>query len=330
MRIDVHSHYTPPRFFDKLGELGGFEQLEALRPYGAFASAYAAHLFPEGEQAFIAKWTADMDARGVDAMVMSVGLQPYFPEEKSAVIAARYSNEMLRDAVSMGAGRLMAFGCLPLPHADAAVQEIAFCLDESGFAGINLGCSADGRPLDDPAYDAVWAALNERAATVYLHPGTTPTMGVGSGDFQLGPSFASPTELALAMSRLVLSKLTVKYPDVRIIGACLGGSIPHFAERLFTHLKLVHSGLYEELDGVLPHLRRFWYDTGIEDSYAYDAVRRTLGVDRLVLGSDCPRMPVSEAVDRITSSDLLTADEKTQILDRNGAEALGLPHSAQN
>ncbi|MZG20006.1 amidohydrolase family protein [Streptomyces sp. SID5914] len=328
MRVDVHSHFMPPRYVDKLGELGGYEQLEALKPYGAFASAYAAHLFPEGESAFIENWIQNMDTRDVDAMVMSVNIQPYFAEEKSAVTAARFGNEMMRDAVGMGRGRLMAFGCLPLPHAEAAVKEIEFCLDECGFAGINLGCSADGRPLDDPAFDEVWAALNDRAATVYLHAGQTPQMGVGSGDYQLGPSFGGPTEIALAMSRLVLNKVTVKYPNMRIIGACLGGSIPHFTERLVAHLQLVYRGLYEELDGVLPHLRRFWYDTGIEDTYGYEAVRRTLGVDRLVLGSDSPRMPVSDAVDRITSTDLLTEDEKAQILDHNGAKSLGLPVSA--
>lgn len=324
MRIDLHTHFTPPRFFDMLGEHGGFEELEALKPYGGpMASKYMAFLFPDGEEGFIQKWIADMDSREIDQLIMSVNVQPYFTGRQQAVAAARASNEILRDGAALGNKRLGAFGAIPLPHADAAVTEIAYALDELGFAGINMGCSAAGRPLDDPEFEPVWAELNDRAATVYLHPGQTPLMGVGSADFSLGASFCSGAEVALAVSRLICTKLTLRYPNVRIVAACLGGSIPQFAQRWFDHMKLTNSALFEELDGVLPHLKKIWYDTGIEDDYAFDAVRRTVGADRLVLGSDSPRGPVSAAVDQVTASEFLTDAEKKLILDHNGAQALG-------
>ena len=72
--------------------------------------------------------------------------------------------------------RFAAFGCVPLPHVDAALGEVERCLDTLGMVGITTGCSIEGRPLDDPAFEPFWAALDRRGAALFLHP-----MGVGFG-----------------------------------------------------------------------------------------------------------------------------------------------------
>lgn len=326
MRVDVHNHFLPPRLFAKVGdELGGYDRLESLVPYGPIVGHVAELLYANGEQEFLDQRIADMDSCGVEVMVASVGaIQPYFAEPADAAAAARFTNTMLHDAVTMGRGRISAFGSLPLPHPDAAVAEVAFCLDECGFPGVNLGCSALGEALDAPHLDEVWAALDDRGATVYLHPGTAPLMGVGAGEFRLAASFGGPTELSFALARLVLCEVTTRHPNVRIIGGLMGGTISYLADRFIDHLRLTDRALHDRLDGVLPHLRRFWYDTSFEDPFAFDTFRRTIGVDRLVLGSDAPRQPTSTAVRLIDDSPLLSPDEKSRILDHNGAEATGL------
>lgn len=169
----------------------------------------------------------------------------------------------------------------------------------------------------------MWAALDERHATVFIHPGTTPRMGVGAAEFHLAPDFCSPAETALAICRLVAGQVTHRYPEVGIIAAAMGGSLPFFARRFDTGMRRSHPDLYEEIGGVLGQLRRCWYDTSmLEEPYALESVRQSLGVDRLVFGSDLPRGPLAEAVGFVTSSPLLTEAEKTRILDVNGAEAL--------
>lgn len=324
MRVDIHNHFLPPRYFEKLDELGGFDRLESLAPYGRLVGELATFQFKDGEAAFIEARIADMDRCNVDVMVACVGaIHPYFSDEASSVTAARFANTMLQEAVAMGNGRISAFGCLPLPHPHAAVSEVAFCIDECRFPGVNLGCSADGKALDAPEFEDMWAALDERRATVYLHPGTAPLMGAGGSEFGLAPSFGGPTELSFALTRLVLRGVTLRHPNVRIIGGVLGGTLPYLADRFIAHIRLTNPGLFKKLDGVMPHLRKFWYDTNFEDPNAFETFRRSIGVDRLVLGSDAPRMKVSKAVQVIEDSELLSTDEKAQILDRNGAIAIG-------
>lgn len=64
-----------------------------------------------------------------------------------------------------------------------------------------------------------------RAATV-AELRFTPLMGAGSAEYHLAPDFCSPTETALALCRLVVSKVTTRYPNVPIVAAAMGGALP--------------------------------------------------------------------------------------------------------
>ena len=325
MRVDLHTHYTPPSFFDLLAEHGAQDTLESFQGFEPMLRPGAERLFARGADAVIQDWIGQLDQSGFDLAVVSAGaLQPYFPDEATSATVARKMNVMLAEAVGKGHGRLDAFGSLPLPHLESSLAELQFCLDDCGFAGISLGTSAGGQPLDSPRLDDLWAALDERRATVFLHPGTTPLMGAGSAEFHLAPDFCSPAETAMALCRLVVGKVTTRYPRVRIVAVAMGGSLPHFAHRFDSGLRKSHPELYEELGGALPHFRRFWYDTSmIDEPRAFESLRQSLGVERLVFGSDLPRGPLAEVVDYVRSSRDLTEREKTLIFDVNGARALG-------
>lgn len=320
MRIDFHGHYLPPRFFERMEALQARERVESYAVFGPRLAAAADRQFATGATDFIEHWIRDMDAGGVDRTMLSVGaVQPYFESAPSAIAGTRLANELMRDAVAGGRGRFGGFGSLPLPHTAAALKELDFCFDECGFQGVNLGCSAAGLPLDAPQFDEIWAALNERAALVFLHPGATPEMAVGSADLLLAPAYCGPTEMAIAVCRLVAAKIPQRFPRVQVIAGITGGAIPYLARRWDRGLRMSNPALHEELGGVLPSLRRFWFDTSlIEDDYLFDTVRATIGVDRLVLGSDSPRGPVREAVDVVLRSDRLSEPERSQILDHNG------------
>jgi predicted TIM-barrel fold metal-dependent hydrolase len=323
MRVDVHAHYLTPEFFGLLEELDAPRQLESYTVFGPLLRPTAERLFAAGPAPVIEDWITQMDDSEIDLAIVSVGaLQPYFAEERTGAKVARATNLMQREAVNLGAGRIAAFAALPLPHLDAALAELEFAMDECGFAGVTLGTSVCGEPLDAPAFDQLWAALDERHAIVFIHPGTTPVMAVGSADFMLAPIFVSPTETAVALCRLVASRLTLRHPHVQIISVAFGGALPFFAHRFDTALSRVAPDVYAELGGVIPRLRDMWFDTSMADEpFALDTVRQTFGVDRLVFGSDLPRGPLAEMVQYVTGSPLLDDAEKAQVFEARGALA---------
>ena len=129
----------------------------------------------------------------------------------------------------------------------------------------------------------------------------------------------------MALCRLVAGRVTLRHPHVRVVAAAFGGSLPFFAHRFDSGMRRSHPELYEELGGILPHLSRFWYDTSMIDEPAvFDAIRGSVGVDRLTFGSDLPRGPLAEVVEFVLSSDRLTQPEKAALMER-GDQVIRVP-----
>jgi predicted TIM-barrel fold metal-dependent hydrolase len=320
VRVDVHSHHNPPEFWQAFQRIGAYEQKGTF-----FGRVPRGGSLPDPD---MDHRIATLDEAGIDLQVLSVGAtHPYFAPADIAREGARIANDLYREVMDAHPGRFTAFGCLPLPHVGAALDEVARCLDDLGFAGINLGCSVLGEPIDAPAFEPLWAELDRRAAVVYFHPGVENAAGVGSRDFHLDADFGSPAELAIAACRLIATGVTTRHRNVRILLATLGGSLPFLARRFDEGFRRFYPERYEELGGVLVQLRRFWYDTSVcEEPLALLCAREAFGADRLVLGSDAPRIrPPQPAVEYLEDSEYLTADEASAILDRAGAEQLGLP-----
>ena len=315
MRIDVHSHYYPAALYDLLERLTGTQ-----RPrLGGMVRGFAHHVSVDGQLEL-------MDAAGIERMVVSLGnTPPYYPRAETAAAAARGSNDLYVDLVTRYPRRFHAFIGLPLPYVDAALEELERGLALPGVVGVGLGCSVLGQPLDDPAFDALFAELNRRRAVTFVHP-----VGAGGGpnsqDFSLTWMLASRFEDTIAMARLILSGLTLRYPGIRFIVPHLGGTMALFLQRMDN---------VAERDGwrdkhspdLMPSdlARRFWFDTVNEQHSALRCACETFGAERLLLGTDWPMLPpekLKHFVDYIPEA--LAVDDARRILDVNAARLLGL------
>jgi aminocarboxymuconate-semialdehyde decarboxylase len=203
--VDVHAHHLPERLGEVFTRLSG-------RPY------------PLRHKEDHSRRLADLDEAGVDEQILGLGaVQPYWPDAAASAEAARIANDLYA-GMCAEVPRFRAFGAVPLPHTGAAAAEAVRCLDELGFAGIGLGCSADGIVLDDPSLEEFWAALDDRAAVVYLHPGVRNDVAVGVADYPmlLGPVFGSPAEEGVALTRLALSGAFRRHRRIRWIAGAMG------------------------------------------------------------------------------------------------------------
>lgn len=270
--VDVHAHYLPDRLADEFERLGG-------RPIRM------RHSEDQGER------IAALDAAGVDEQVIGLGaLQPYWADPAAAVQGARIANDLYAETCARQP-RLRAFGAVPLPHGDAAAVEAARCLDELGFAGIGIGCSAQGMVLDDPALDPLWAAVDERGAAVHIHPGVRNDVALGIGEFPmlLGPVYGSPAEEAVALARLAIRGVIARFPRIEWIASTMGGALLGHLGKLGENLR-VFERIAPAVDAaaVEAQLRSLWLDTSGLDAVSAEAARVHGFAERLVLGSDAP------------------------------------------
>jgi 6-methylsalicylate decarboxylase len=315
MRIDVHAHYYPPALYDLLERVTG----TARERRGGLVRGFALHV-PIAEQLEL------MSAAGIDRMVLSLGnTPPYYPGVDIAVAAARGSNDLYVDLHTHHPRRFNAFISLPLPHVDAALQELERGLALPGVVGIALGCSVLGQPLDDPAFEPLFAELDRRRTVTFLHP-IGAVGGPNSQDYSLTWMLASRFEDSIAMARLILSGLTLRYPHIRFIIPHLGGTMALFLQRMDNVAE--RDGWREQHSAeLMPSdlARRFWFDTVNEQHSALRCACDTFGAERILLGTDWPMLPPAKLkhfVDYI--SEALPGDDAQRILETTAPRLLGL------
>jgi predicted TIM-barrel fold metal-dependent hydrolase len=211
MRIDVHAHYYPKTYIDLLIALGRTD----INPRSAHDADFADRI-------------ARMDEAGIDRQILSaIGLDTLLHERSAAAEAARCVNDAYAAQITRYPGRFGAFGWMPLPYVDEAIVEAARCLDDLDFDGVALACAYQGRCLDDEAFEPFWAMLNARAAVAYIHPVGRHSCGhFGMDRYTLDILIGSPSQEAVAASRLVYSQVTTRYPDIRFVLAGCGGVTP--------------------------------------------------------------------------------------------------------
>jgi len=267
--IDVHSHFLPPGYVEE-----------------AVAAGITA---PDGIPNW-PEWTVDshlrlMDTEGIDRSVLSVSSPGvHFGQDAAAVSLARRVNEFASGLQAGHPDRFQFFASLPLPIVDASLHELARSLDELGAAGVVLQTNNHGQYLSHPDLEPLWAALDEREATVFLHPTSPPSWEQTA----LGlprPMLEFPIETMRAIVGLVTTGVLTRNRRVRLIVPHAGQLLPAIVDRVEmfgrASTRTGEDGLFRE------QLGRLWFDlAGTPMPRSAAALIDVVGPERVVYGSD--------------------------------------------
>ena len=314
LRIDIHGHIYPNEYLDMLDRMGGGR-----------AGTHIARIAPgSGSPDELASRFQMMDRAGVKMQVLSAAPQlPYFAKKEDAITAARYINDAYADYVRRYPDRFVAYVATPLPHVDAAIEEMRRGLDTLGMVGVTMGTSVLTQSVADPMFDPFWEEMNRRGTILFFHPhglgACSPLIQSNNLTWPIG----APIEDTTVVAHLIAKQIPKRYPRVRIIVPHLGGEISMLMQRLDNQRVL-----YMAADAERPSVtaKRFWYDTV---SHAYVPALRlaceSFGADRILLGSDYPYEVgdlYQRCVDYVKDPGVgLTPAQIEGILDRN-AQAL--------
>jgi uncharacterized protein len=197
---------------------------------------------------------AAMDAAGIDVSILSVvtpATQPLRAPE--AVALARDANDEAASAVGAHPARLRAFATLPTSDPQAAAAELERCATQLGHVGAMVHGRTGTRPLDDPAYDDLFATAARLRQPIFIHPqipsnqlrdvayrGLDPLVDLGLATFGWGWH----VEAGLSALRLILRGTFDRHPDLQLV-------LGHWGEML-----LFWSDRVDSLSGVAKHLER--------------------------------------------------------------------------
>jgi aminocarboxymuconate-semialdehyde decarboxylase len=208
---------------------------------------------------------------------------------------------------------------------DGSVMEARRAVKELGAGGIQIFTNIAGRPLDDPAFEKIFATMAELDLPIWLHPARTAAMpdyaAESKSRFEMWWCFGWPYETSVAMVRMVLNGLLDRYPRLKIVTHHLGGMIPYYDGRIGPGLQVLGSRTSDEdYSKILPSLKRphldylhdFYGDTALFGGGAH-AVRCGLeffGSDHVVFATDTPLGPIAPTVEVIRQLDIAETDRR--------------------
>ena len=282
-----------------------------------------------------------MDKAGVSKSILSVtspGTHFALGEDKPARDLARRCNVFASDVKKRNPARFGYWANLPLPDIEGSLAEIAYAFDNLNPDGVALLTNHHGIYLGDESFDPVFAELNRRKATVFIHP-TIPCMQHGDTLIRATPLKGFPPgifeyffEEVRVLLNLIQSKTINKFPDVTFIIPHAGGAFPPIIERFSSFGKWVFGGKEEltsdEIKAVLQ--KQFYFDlSGFPLPDQIHGLLRFVDPSRLLFGSDYPYiredtgLMLAKKIDDELSTIIEKAEDREAVFRGNAERLLG-------
>jgi aminocarboxymuconate-semialdehyde decarboxylase len=210
--------------------------------------------------------------------------------------------------------RVACLGTVDPEHPD----ELRALMADRRLSGVEIPASIGGRYLGHDAFRDFWAAAEETAALVFIHPTTKGFADPVFEEHYLWNTVGNPLETTITAAHLVMSGVLDDHPGLRILLAHGGGAILALRGRL-AHEQSFH-GPGRDVRGAL---RRFYYDTVVHDLDVLRALVDFAGAEHVLCGSDYPfDMGVDRPAGLVRALELSDEDEAA-ILGGNALRLLG-------
>ena len=236
--------------------------------------------------------SADIVARGIDLQLVSPPPRAVSHASWAADTAfARRLNRQTAAVVREGQ-RLAGLAVPTLTDPGNAVDEVRRAMDENGLVGVALPTSAAGRPLDDGAFEPLFAECARRGCPVFMHP-TTGVDRAALTSFTMLQAVGWPTETALCVGRLIFAGVWERHPGFRLILAHGGGALPSLIGRLdlaynaptYEYNPACHAHISRPPTTYLKHIL---FDTAVAHPALLRSLIELVGPGNLVFGTDFP------------------------------------------
>jgi predicted TIM-barrel fold metal-dependent hydrolase len=286
-----------------------------------------------------------MDAQGVEAAyffpTLAVGMQQSLAHDLPAAVAAfeSFNRWMEEDWGFAYQDRIFAAPVITLVDPDAAVRQVEFALDHGArmvcMVPGPVPCETGSRSPAHPAYDPVWARINEAGILVGVHGGdggmneylakweetdemqafrSTPLRQVMTHERQIFDTFAA----------LICHGLFDRFPNLRMASIENGGM---FAPKLIEELHIAYGKMPQEFGKhpVEAFKEHVWVSPFYEDDIPL--LKHELGAEHLLFGSDWPHAEgLADPTDFIDDIPGFSDDEVRKIM-RDNAWDLITPRS---
>ena len=253
----------------------------------------------KGAPATIANVLRLHDEVGLDLSVISNSghfLKAYAREEALPFIRA--SNEYLAGLRDKHKDKIVALAVAIPGGGDAHLRELERAVRQDGLRGVLINSSHRRAYPDDADARPFFAVAVELDIPVFMHP---PSVGFGEErmrEFRLASSVGRPFDSCLALARLIVNGVFEQFPRLKFVASHLGGGICEIIGRMDYAYELRDDPMILGPYGPPVHitrkpseyLRTIYLDSVCYHAPAAECALKTIGVDRLIFGTDSPQL----------------------------------------
>ncbi len=230
----------------------------------------------------------DMDAAGVDIAIVSVSGPTYWGSPETSATAIRQQNDDMASGQAAHPKRIRFLASLPWQYPALAVEELKRACDK-GAVGVMVLANILGRHLTDAEFAPVWKEIDRSGLPVLVHPTAPPGVkALGFEVYNLTAAIGFMVDTTAAITRMIFDGFLERYPDLKIIAAHAGATLPYLAGRLDICFDTLPPAREKISTPPSRYLKRLWYDAVTYQQESLALCLQVGGADKVMYGSDYP------------------------------------------
>ena len=245
------------------------------------------------------------------------------------VALCRAYNDWAAEYVSHDPTRLAASALVPQLSVKETVAE-TIRTAELGLKGIVMRPNPVGRTIEDPAWEPLWATLDEMGTWVAFHEGASlcnPQLGADRTDNYIFQHMMShPFEHMAAMLALIGGGVLDRHPNMKALFVEAGcGWVPYWLERMEHHFEAPYEAMQLSLTPTELFQRQCFVSADAEEGKIIAGLVDCIGADNICWSTDFPHPDHDWGglVSRFTDRQDIAEAAKRKIVGENAAALVG-------
>ena len=328
MIIDPHAHIAPESFIEDVHKkrFGKAVTIEKGKPWellvvrSKILGQERIHKNPLPKEAYdVDLRLKGMKKQGVDLQVLSVvpPMTHYALDAGLNIELSASLNDALLELTRRYPDKFRCAAQLPLQAPKAAAKELKRAV-KAGHLGAQIGSNVAGTNLDDRKLDPVWRQAAQLDVPISIHP--IDVMGVNDRlkDYYLRNLIGNPLDTTISAACLIFGGVFDRFPKIKFVLSHTGGFLPWIRGRWQHGYKVRPEPKARGSKAPERYLKKFYYDTVIHNADAFAYAVKTLGVGRILYGTDYPfDMGYLNKAGRIPGLARLSQKDQNRILFEN-------------
>ena len=329
--IDIHAHLVPQclwRTVDAGGNWYGIRYHTAEKNSLFIREGKVGGIQTPKVRFTPEKRLEDMDQQDTEIQVVSIHTQilGYHLEPSAGVAQAREVNDEIAAMTRQWPQRFAGLATLPLQDVAASITELDRAVNVLGLKGAELDTVVNGKNWDEPEFLPLFQAAESMGAVLFYHPQPQDNLAV-----ERAPKYTIPNavgvivEDTLITATLIFGGILEKFPDLKVCIAHGGGPACFGMGRLDRGWQVRSEARTNISRPPSTYQRQIYYDCITMSEAALRFLIDSVGIDRVVLGSDWPFVPWDPSpTGWIQGLKSLSQEEKDKILYQNLESLLNL------